>query len=63
MFLAHPQRFIVNVTLPKEKDMPLRVPHHKAAEVLLGEKHLNGHCAVTLIDEERVRKGDPLLLI
>ena len=43
--------------------MPLRVPHHKAAECLLGEKHLNAHCAVTLIDEDRVKKGDTLLLI
>lgn len=63
LFLANPSRFIVNVTLPKDKDMPLRAPHHKAAEILLNEKHLNAHCAVTLIDEERVKKGDPLLLI
>ena len=63
MFLANPQRFIINVTLPKEKELPLRAYHHKAAEILLNEKHLNGHCSVTLIDEERVKKGDPLLLI
>jgi hypothetical protein len=37
--------------------------HHKAAEAILHEKVLNAHCSVTLMDEERVKKGDPILLI
>ena len=27
------------------------------------EKALNGHCSVSLMDEERVRKGDAALLV
>ena len=63
MFIANPSRFILNVTLPKNGDLPLRVYHHKAAEILVHEKSLSGHCPITLMDEERVKKGDPLLLI
>jgi hypothetical protein len=36
---------------------------HKAAEVVNMEKLLNSHCAVTLMDEDRVTKGDPILVI
>jgi hypothetical protein len=38
LFLANPQRFTMNVSLPKDKDMPLRLYHHKAAEIILNEK-------------------------
>jgi YHS domain-containing protein len=62
-FIKNPSRFIVNVELPKPSDLPLRVMHHKAAEAILHEKALNAHCSVTLMDEERVKKGDPILLI
>jgi hypothetical protein len=27
------------------------------------EKAFGGHCAVSLLDEDRVRKGDPSLLV
>ena len=63
MFVQNPSRFILNVALPRMTDLPLRLLPHKAAEVVLLEKALNGHCAVTLMDEERVKKGDVLLLI
>jgi hypothetical protein len=63
MFVQNPSRFIMNVALPRLTDLPLRFLPHKAAEVMLLEKALNGHCAVTLMDEERVKRGDALLLI
>jgi hypothetical protein len=44
-------------------DLPLRLLPHKAAEIMLHEKSLNSHCSVTLMDEERVLKGDPILVI
>lgn len=52
-----------NSSLPKSIDLPLRIMPHKAAEIVLHEKSLNAHCSVTLMDEERVNKGDPLLVI
>ena len=36
---------------------------HKACEVIVHEKALSGHCSVAMLDEERVRKGDPALLV
>lgn len=63
LFIANPSRFLINVTLPKVQDLPMRVMPHKAGEAMLHEKALNGHCAVTLMDEERVKKGDSNLLI
>ena len=63
LFLANPSRFTQNMALPKDRDLPLRVSHHKAAEGLLNEKQLNSHCPVTLLDEDRVKKGDSLLII
>jgi hypothetical protein len=51
------------VSLPKPTDLPIRFFPHKAAEVVINEKTLNGHCSITLMDEERVNKGDPILLI
>lgn len=36
---------------------------HKAAEIIMHEKALNAHCSVTLMDEERVKKGDVTLVI
>jgi hypothetical protein len=43
--------------------MPIRIAPHKAAEIVLNEKTLNAHCPVTLMDEERVTKGDLILVI
>lgn len=41
----------------------MRFAPHKACEVTVHEKALSGHCPVSLMDEERVRKGDPALLV
>lgn len=39
--------------------------HYKAAEVTLSEKAIGGvgYCPVTLMDEDRVVRGDNLLLV
>ena len=58
IFVNNPQRFISNTIFPKTEELPLRLLPHKAAEIVLFEKALNGHCPVTLVDEERVVKGD-----
>ena len=63
MFISNPARFLLHSSLPKKQDLPLRMMPHKAAEAILHEKSLNGHCSVTLMDEERVAKGDPMLMI
>jgi hypothetical protein len=36
---------------------------HKACEVVVHEKAIGGHCTVSVMDEERVSKGDPALLV
>ena len=63
MFITNPARFIQHSNLPKPQELPIRMMPHKAAEVVLNEKALNAHCSVTLMDEERVTKGDSILLI
>lgn len=63
MFITNPDRFLFNSNLPKPQDLPMRLYPHKAGEITNYEKALNGHCATTLMDEERVAKGDPILLI
>ena len=61
MFIANPWRFTNNVNFPTE--LPLRLQPHKAAEIASYEKALNGHCATTLVDEERVAKADPIFVV
>ena len=64
MFLKNPQRFLAGTSFPTHPDQqPMRLQYHKAAEIIEYEKALSGHCAVTLLDEERVVKGDPLLVV
>ena len=63
MFISNPDRFITHPSLPKKDDLPLRMFPHKAAEAILHEKALNGHCPVTLMDEGRVAKGDQILMV
>ena len=63
LFISNPERFLINNNFPKLVDLPLRLLPHKAAEIIPYEKALNGHCPSTLIDEERVSKGDPVLAI
>jgi hypothetical protein len=63
MFLSDIPRFTHEVNFPRNNELPLRAQPHKATEIILHEKSLSGHCAVSLVDEDRVRKGDPALLI
>jgi hypothetical protein len=43
--------------------LPCRIYPHKAAEIVPHEKFLTGHCSVTLMDEDRIEKGDPLIVV
>jgi hypothetical protein len=36
---------------------------HKACEIVVHEKAIGGHCTVSVMDEERVSKGDSALLV
>lgn len=58
MFLSNPARFLISTSFPKTEELPLRLLPHKAAEIIINEKALGGHCSVTLMDEDRVVKGD-----
>ena len=63
MFIANPRRFINNVIFSSAKGIPMRFKQHKAAEIIAQEKAILGYCPVTLVDEGRVVKGDPLLCV
>lgn len=63
MFLSAPNRFTNNVIFSSEKGIPLRLKPHKSAEIVAQEKAVLGHCPVSLVDENRVVKGDPLLSV
>jgi YHS domain-containing protein len=63
MFMLNPLRFTNNIIFSSEKGIPLRLKPHKAAEVVLHQKGILGYCPVTLVDEERVAKGDPILVV
>lgn len=54
MFFSNPTRFLHNSNFPKLIEVPIRAMPHKAAEIILHEKAILGHCPSTLIDEERV---------
>ena len=62
MFRANPSRFIDKVTF-NTVDLPIRMPLHRAAELIHLEKTLNGYCPVSLVDEERVVDGVHILLV
>ena len=63
LFLANPERFVDIASFPKNAELPRRLQPHKACEVLVHEKAFTSHCPVSLMDEERVRKGDGALLV
>lgn len=63
VFLTNPSRFVDPSSLPRSLELPFRLMPHKSSEVIVHEKTLNGHCSVTLMDEDRVKKGDPSLLV
>lgn len=41
----------------------MRFKQHKASEITESDKMLDGYCSVTLMDEEKLTMGHPLLLI
>ena len=45
------------------RNVPTRIRTHKASEIIAQEKALNGHCPVTLKDEERIEKGQNLIVV
>lgn len=63
MFISNPNRFLVASSFPKGPELPLRAKPHKACEVIVHEKAIHGHCPVSVMDEERVSKGDQALLV
>lgn len=63
MFTSAPARFTNNVIFSSEKGIPLRLKPHKSAEIVAQEKAVLGHCPVSLVDENKVVKGDPLLSV
>jgi hypothetical protein len=63
MFLSNPKRFTNNIIFSSQKGIPIRLYPHKASEIVNSEKAILGHCPVTLVDEKKVTKGDPLLVV
>jgi adenylate/nucleoside-diphosphate kinase len=63
MFITNPGRFVDSTSFPRFHELPIRFIPHKACEVVVHEKAISGHCSVSLIDEEKVSKGDQALLI
>lgn len=63
LFMSNPLRFTNNVIFSSNKGIPLRLKPHKAAEIVAQEKALIGYCSVTMVDVDRVIKGDPLLVV
>lgn len=50
IFVANPKRFTENILFSQERNIPVRLAQHKAAEIAESEKNLLGYCAVTLMD-------------
>lgn len=63
MFIENPVRFVAPGSFLRPSELPLRAMPHRACEVIIHEKALSAHCPVSLTDEDRVRRGDPALLI
>lgn len=63
IFLKNPRRFTEKVIFANARNTPMVVRSYKAAELVAQEKALLSHCSVTLKDESRVAKGNPLLVV
>lgn len=63
MFLDNPAKFTEKVLFSGARNCPMRLRPHKASEIIAQEKTLQGYCPVTLVDEERVQKGDQILVV
>jgi hypothetical protein len=51
IFLENPNRFTTNVIFSSAKGIPIRLKHHKAAEISAQEKATLGYCPVSLVEE------------
>lgn len=63
LFVANPKKFTENVIFSTERNIPRRMPAHKASEIADTEKALLNYCAVTLADEEKLVRGEAILTI
>ena len=63
VFIKNPKRFTENILFADEGLLPSRFKHHKAAEIAETPKSLSDYCPVTLKDEEKLVKGDSLLMV
>ena len=63
LFIANPDKFTKNILFSSERAIPNRYRHHKCAELVAQEKAILGHCPVTLKDQDRVEKGNPILIV
>jgi adenylate/nucleoside-diphosphate kinase len=63
IFLEYPKTFIEGIIFSSTKGLPFRIQQHKAAEIFAQEKSQQGYCPVTLMDEERLVRGDQMLII
>lgn len=63
IFVSNPKRFTESVLFSNQRNIPKRLSEHKAAEIAESEKSLMGYCPVTLMDQEKLVNGDPLLVL
>lgn len=63
IFIKNPKRFTENILFADEGLLPSRFKHHKAAEIAETPKSLSDYCPVTLKDEEKLVKGNSLLMV
>jgi len=63
LFVLNPRKFTDNVIFSTPRNIPVRMPAHKASEIADTEKALLNYCAVTLADEEKLVKGKNILVI
>merc|ERR1712060_648720 len=63
LFVNNPKKFTENVIFSTDRNVPRRMCQAKAAEVAETEKVLMNYCPVTLADQEKLEKGNPILVI
>jgi len=63
LFVRNPKKFSENVIFSSERNTPRRMMSHKASEISDTEKTLLNYCPVTLVDQEKLEIGNPLLVI
>jgi len=62
-FVANPKKFAENVIFSTQRNIPRRLQNHKASEIADTEKVLLNYCPVTLVDEEKLVPGNPILVV